>query len=205
MCGKRSAAPLSLLAQTNNPHHGRVTQTAHYSPLTASQIYVYRLSYLPAFSYAEPLSSYQISPMSISTPLSGRLGFGNVTTETLILGMKINPDLSGPSNLFFSIPAANSPQIFFPSSPFLYFLHNGLTTYILLAEECNAHALNRKLFRLTSPKGRQVRQPIVTVLYLLLIGPSYATVDSSRNRYPSLATYNGIYRFFRYYICPPPR
>ena len=66
--------------------------------------------------------------------------------------MKIDLDLSGPSGLFFSIFAANSPQII---CSFLYFLYNGLFTCMLLAEEWNAHASERKFLRVTSPKGRQ--------------------------------------------------
>ena len=75
------------------------------------------------------------------------LGFGNVTSESLlILG------LQGSSGLVQTVLLANSPQVLLS---FLYLLYNNLFTSMLLAKEWTGYAHQRKGLRVTNPKGLQ--------------------------------------------------
>ena len=79
------------------------------------------------------------------------LGFGRVTEEALVpLGTKHN--LSGAGGLVATVFLANAPQLILS---FLYFSYNGIFTCMLMTEEWNKYAWNRKPLRVTSPTEAQ--------------------------------------------------
>jgi len=75
------------------------------------------------------------------------LGFGNVSSETLI---DLKDQFS--KGVILSILVSNSPQVVLT---FLYFTYNGIFICMLLAREWSGYAEKRKTLRVSSPKERQ--------------------------------------------------
>lgn len=90
------------------------------------------------------LQNTELASTSISHLWS--LGFGTVTAESLV-----SLD-SNKNHIVITIMIANSPQLILS---FLYLTYNGLYTCMLLADEWNDYAHNRKALRVTSPSGAQ--------------------------------------------------
>ncbi|KAL9601249.1 MAG: hypothetical protein Q9219_002654 [cf. Caloplaca sp. 3 TL-2023] len=74
-------------------------------------------------------------------------GFGE-----LDINQMVRWSLKGTSGLLVSIIIANSPQLFLS---YLFLAHNALFTYMLLAEELNGYAHERKPLRVSTPVGEQ--------------------------------------------------
>ncbi len=81
------------------------------------------------------------------------LGFSTVTKLPLLVLLPAS-DAWGFNNawLFRTILLAKSPQI---TLTFPYFTYNNLFTYMLLRDEWNGYADQRKALRVTSPRGTQ--------------------------------------------------
>ena len=79
------------------------------------------------------------------------LGFGNVSSETLIT-INNSLDLSGADGVVLVVLIANSPQIILS---FLYFSYNGIFTCMLLAKEWSTYGSKSNFLRVTTPTGRQ--------------------------------------------------
>ena len=79
------------------------------------------------------------------------LGFGNVSSETLIF-IQHSQDVSNAGGLLLMVLVANSPQIILS---FLYFSYNGIFTCMLLAKEWRTYGSKRNFLRVTTPSGRQ--------------------------------------------------
>lgn len=79
------------------------------------------------------------------------LGFGNVSSETLI-SLRKSQDLSGAGGVILIVLVANSPQIILS---FLYFSYNGIFTCMLLAKEWSTYGSKSNFLRVTTPIGRQ--------------------------------------------------
>ena len=79
------------------------------------------------------------------------LGFGNVSSETLVAINNRN-DLSGAGGVVLIVLLANSPQLVLS---FLYFSYNGIFTCMLLAKEWRTYGSKSNFLRVTTPHGRQ--------------------------------------------------
>ena len=77
-----------------------------------------------------------------------QMGYGTITSESVI-----SWDLSGPGGLLANVLISNLPQV---AISFLFLTYNGVFTCMLLANEWNGYAHNRKPLRVTSPTGAQV-------------------------------------------------
>ena len=76
-----------------------------------------------------------------------QMGYGLVTGESMV-----DWNLEGSSGLHLNALVANLPQVVLS---FLFLLYNGLFTSMLLADEWNGYARERKPLRVTDPKGAQ--------------------------------------------------
>ena len=76
-----------------------------------------------------------------------QMGYGAVTGDSML-----DWDLEGSSGLHLNALVANLPQVVLS---FLFLLYNGLFTSMLLADEWNGYARERKPLRVTDPKGSQ--------------------------------------------------
>lgn len=92
------------------------------------------------------LQNPKISNKSISR--LWKMGFGAVSAETLI-GIQLP---RGNAGIMASVLLANAPQALLS---FLYLTYNGLFSCMLLMEEWNGFAHERKTLRVTSPIGIQ--------------------------------------------------
>lgn len=88
-----------------------------------------------------------VSLMSISVDHLLSLGFGAVTSESLV-----NWNLSGSGGLVLTVLVANLPQALLS---FLFLTYNGLYTCMLMASEWSDYAYERKPLRVTDPTGDQ--------------------------------------------------
>ena len=95
------------------------------------------------------LNNSQLTSRSISHLWS--LGFGNVSSETLV-NLHNRQDLSGAGGVILPVLVANSPQLILS---FLYFSYNGIFTCMLLAKEWRTYGTKRSFLRVTTPIGRQ--------------------------------------------------
>ena len=75
------------------------------------------------------------------------LGFGNVTSESLV-----GWNIPGSGGLLLNVLVANSPQALLS---FLFLTYNGLYTCMLMAKEWSDYAYERKTLRVTNPVGDQ--------------------------------------------------
>ena len=76
-----------------------------------------------------------------------QMGYGAVTGDSIF-----DWNLEGSSGLHLNALVANLPQVVLS---FLFLLYNGLFTSMLLADEWNGYARERKPLRVTDPKGTQ--------------------------------------------------
>ena len=76
-----------------------------------------------------------------------QMGYGAVTQDSMF-----DWNLEGSSGLHLNALVANLPQVLLS---FLFLLYNGLFTSMLLADEWNGYARERKPLRVTDPKGAQ--------------------------------------------------
>ena len=95
------------------------------------------------------LNNPSLSSRSISHLWS--LGFGNVSSETLIT-ITDSHNLSSAGGVILIVLVANSPQIILS---FLYFSYNGIFTCMLLAKEWRTYGSKSNFLRVTTPTGRQ--------------------------------------------------
>ena len=77
-----------------------------------------------------------------------QMGYGAVTGDSML-----DWNLEGSSGLALNALVANLPQVVLS---FVFLLYNGLFTSMLLADEWNGYARERKPLRVTDPKGAQV-------------------------------------------------
>ncbi|KAL8692921.1 MAG: hypothetical protein Q9218_002147 [Villophora microphyllina] len=77
----------------------------------------------------------------------GKSGFGEINTREMAAW-----SLGGTSGLLGTILVANSPQLLLS---FLFLAYNALFTCMLLAEESNGYAHERKSLRVSAPTGNQ--------------------------------------------------
>lgn len=75
------------------------------------------------------------------------MGYGTVTGDSIF-----DWNLQGSSGLHLNALVANLPQVVLS---FVFLLYNGLFTSMLLADEWNGYARERKLLRVTERKGAQ--------------------------------------------------
>ena len=95
------------------------------------------------------LNNSSLNSRSISHLWS--LGFGNVSSETLVT-INDSQDLSGAGGVILIVLVANSPQIILS---LLYFSYNGVFTCMLLAKEWRTYGSKSNFLRVTTPTGRQ--------------------------------------------------
>lgn len=87
-------------------------------------------------------------PSSTSLWYLWQMGYGAVTSEAMIK----QTGLTGFSGLLFIVLVANLPQVLLS---FLFLTYNGLFTCMLLGDEWNGYAHERKTLRVTNPTGLQ--------------------------------------------------
>ena len=75
------------------------------------------------------------------------IGYGTVTQDSMF-----DWNLAGSSGLHLNALVTNLPQVVLS---FLFLLYNGLFTSMLLADEWNGYARERKPLRVTDPRGAQ--------------------------------------------------
>ena len=90
----------------------------------------------------------QEGPQSTNISYLWRLGFGTVTSESIIVWTMP----SGSGGLILTVLLANSPQALLS---FLFLTYNGLYTCMLMVSEWNDYAYERKPLRVTDPSGHQ--------------------------------------------------
>ena len=130
---------------TNSSQTILVVRRAQYHALTIVRRSISSLGALGVLISAG-LKNSALTDTSISHLWS--LGFGTVTFESLI-GL---PYPRGFGGLLAMVLIANFPQFLLSC---LFFTYNSLFTCLLLADEWNGYAYQRKTLRVSAPKGKQ--------------------------------------------------